>query len=127
MTVHYTGVVADSRKEFDTSIGRAPFAFKLGEGRVIPGWEEGIASMRVGGTRKLLIPSELAYGEAGAGAIPPNSDIEFECELLTIEQGVGAVMKTIPGGLPNVVLGSILLLSFVPYFLPEEIRPAMWK
>ena len=101
--------------------------FTLGAGRVIAGWEEGIASMRVGGTRKLLIPSELAYGEAGAGAIPPNSDIEFECELLTIEQGVGAVMKTIPGGLPNVVLGSILLLSFVPYFLPEEIRPAMWK
>ncbi len=83
--VHYTGWLTDGTK-FDSSLDRrSPFSFKLGAGRVIKGWDEGVAGMKVGGKRKLHIPAKLGYGAQGAGgAIPPNAELIFEVELLAI-------------------------------------------
>jgi FKBP-type peptidyl-prolyl cis-trans isomerase len=83
--VHYTGWLVDGTK-FDSSLDRrTPFSFPLGAGRVIRGWDEGVAGMKVGGKRKLHIPSALGYGSRGAGGvIPPNADLIFEVELLGV-------------------------------------------
>ena len=124
--VDYTGRLESNGKQFDSSKGRGPLAFAVGTGKVIPGWDEGIASMRIGGKRVLSIPASLAYGESGVGDIPPNASLQFECELVGAEEGVGAVIATFPGGLPNVILVSLLALSFVPYLLPEGMRPSQW-
>ena len=84
VTVNYTGTLEDGT-QFDTSIGRAPFSFPLGAGRVIKGWDEGVAGMKVGGKRKLTIPPELGYGTRGAGnVIPANATLIFEVELLKV-------------------------------------------
>lgn len=83
--VHYTGWLLEGDK-FDSSVDRGtPFSFTLGEKRVIPGWEQGIEGMKVGGKRELIIPPELAYGARGAGGvIPPNATLRFEVELLGV-------------------------------------------
>ncbi|MBM3287297.1 MAG: FKBP-type peptidyl-prolyl cis-trans isomerase [Candidatus Eisenbacteria bacterium] len=86
VVVHYTGWLADGKK-FDSSLDRGqPFKFMLGQGQVIKGWDEGVATMKVGGKRKLIIPHQLAYGERGyRGAIPPKAELTFEVQLLSIE------------------------------------------
>ena len=85
VTVHYTGTLADGT-EFDSSVGGNPFTATLVEGALIAGWVEGIPGMQVGGKRRLIIPSELGYGEAGFGdLIPPGAELTFEIELLSIQ------------------------------------------
>ena len=85
VSVHYTGWLIDGTK-FDSSKDRGdPFDFPLGAGRVIKGWDEGVQGMKVGGKRKLTIPSALGYGARGAGGlIPPNATLVFEVELLGV-------------------------------------------
>ena len=81
--VHYTGWLTDGTK-FDSSHDRdQTFSFKLGGGQVIAGWDQGVAGMKIGGTRKLTIPADLGYGERGAGGvIPPNATLVFKVELV---------------------------------------------
>lgn len=93
--VHYTGWLYDPNApdkkgaKFDSSRDRgAPFTFLLGAGRVIKGWDKGVAGMKVGGQRTLIIPPEMAYGSRGAGnVIPPNSALIFDVELIGLKQG----------------------------------------
>lgn len=90
--VHYTGWLHEPKapqqrgKQFDSSVGRGPFSFPLGGGRVIKGWDEGVAGMKVGGKRTLVIPPEFAYGKRGAGGvIPPDATLVFDVELLDVK------------------------------------------
>ena len=92
VTVHYTGWLYDPRAaknkgtKFDSSVDRGqPFSFLLGAGQVIRGWDEGVAGMKVGGKRTLIIPSYMGYGARGAGGvIPPNATLMFDVELLEV-------------------------------------------
>ncbi|HEX5773220.1 MAG TPA: FKBP-type peptidyl-prolyl cis-trans isomerase [Geomobilimonas sp.] len=83
--VHYTGWLENGTK-FDSSVDRGePFVFTIGAGQVIPGWDEGVMSMKIGGKRKLIVPPQLGYGAAGAGGvIPPNAVLIFDVELLDV-------------------------------------------
>lgn len=90
--VHYTGWLYDASaadnkgKQFDSSVGRGPFSFRLGGGQVIRGWDQGVQGMKVGGQRRLVLPPEFAYGARGAGnVIPPNATLVFDVELLDIK------------------------------------------
>lgn len=86
LTVHYVGTFEDGRK-FDSSLDRKiPFIFRLGAGQVIKGWDQGAEGMKVGEKRKLVIPPDLGYGEAGNRVIPPNTILIFEIELLEINK-----------------------------------------
>jgi FKBP-type peptidyl-prolyl cis-trans isomerase len=88
VAVHYTGWLKSNGKKFDSSLDSGePFEFLLGAGKVIKGWDEGVAGMKVGGKRKLIIPYKLAYGEDGTpdGTIPPKADLIFEVELLKVK------------------------------------------
>ena len=97
VTVHYTGWLYDPKavetkgKKFDSSRdGGQPFQFPLGAGKVIAGWDQGVAGMRVGGQRRLVIPSTLGYGQRGAGGvIPPGAALVFDVELLDVRAGAG--------------------------------------
>jgi FKBP-type peptidyl-prolyl cis-trans isomerase len=89
VTVHYTGWLYEKGQrgaKFDSSVDRGqPFTFALGGSQVIKGWDEGVAGMKVGGKRELIIPPDLAYGASGAGGvIPPNATLDFEVELLKV-------------------------------------------
>jgi peptidylprolyl isomerase len=87
VTVQYVGVNYENGKEFDASWDRGePFPFQLGAGMVIPGWDQGVAGMKVGGRRELVIPPDLAYGAAGSPpAIPPNETLVFVVDLVAVE------------------------------------------
>jgi len=91
VTVNYTGwlYLPDAPQhhgeQFDSSVGRKPFTFQLGSGMVIPGWDQGVAGMKVGGKRTLVIPATLGYGADGAGPIPPNANLIFDVELLDVQ------------------------------------------
>lgn len=82
VSVHYVGMFVDGARFAATD--RVPFAFVIGEGRVIPGWEDGISGMRVGGRRQLLIPAFLAYGREGSGKIPPDTPLVFDITLVGV-------------------------------------------
>ncbi len=91
VTVNYTGWFYDSSKtdqkgvQFTTTTGDAPFTFTVGGGTVIKGWDQGVAGMKVGGLRRLVIPPSLAYGDTRHASIPPNSTLVFEIELVSVE------------------------------------------
>lgn len=84
LTVHYIGSFLDGRVFESSYTTGQPYTFVLGAGRVIPGWDQGIPGMKVGGKRRLTIPPSLAYGASGNGPIPPNTPIRFEVELLSL-------------------------------------------
>jgi peptidylprolyl isomerase len=84
--VHYTGTLQKDGTKFDSSRDRGqPYSFPLGMGRVIPGWDEGVATMKVGGRRQLVVPPALGYGATGSGKIPPNATLNFDIELLDVK------------------------------------------
>jgi FKBP-type peptidyl-prolyl cis-trans isomerase len=123
--VQYEGKLAESGRVFDSTKGRGAFKFIVGQGSVIPAWDEGVATMREGGKRKLYCPSRLAYGEQGAGGngeIPANADLVFDVELEAVEDGALAVQLAQLGiGLNlRTVIAFLFVLSFIlPPLFPD--------
>lgn len=91
ITVHYTGYLYNATSggfkgtQFETSVGKTPFTFTLGIAQVIPGWDQGVLGMKVGGKRTLIIPATLAYGSRGTTGIPPNAALVFDVEVLAVQ------------------------------------------
>lgn len=91
VSVNYTGWLYDGSQpdnkgtQFDSSAGRGPFTFLLGAGQVIGGWDQGVAGMKIGGKRRLVIPPSLGYGSTGSGPIPPNATLVFDVELTLVQ------------------------------------------
>lgn len=147
VSVHYTGWLTDGTK-FDSSVDRGqPFAFVLGQGRVIQGWDKGVKGMKVGGKRELIIPPELGYGARGTGPIPANATLRFEVELLAVSaqpkvtnidnetlkalrgQGVKIVDIRLPEEWKKsgVIEGSNMLTAFGPYGQFIQTFPAAFR
>ena len=133
--VDYTGWLAASDFKFDSSVDRGiPFTFTIGKEQVIPGWDEGVATMKVGGKRTLIVPPRLGYGDQniGGGLIPPDSTLKFDVELLEVKAGalagLQASLETSAGGLlgnfganPFTFFALLLVLVTVaPAFLPDD-------
>jgi FKBP-type peptidyl-prolyl cis-trans isomerase FkpA len=91
VTVHYTGWLYAPKEpgqhgsQFDSSAGGEPFTFRLGAGKVIPGWDQGLVGMKAGGKRTLVVPAAMGYGSRGAGPIPPNANLIFDVQLLDVK------------------------------------------
>jgi FKBP-type peptidyl-prolyl cis-trans isomerase len=113
LQVNYTGTL-ESGKVFDSSYGKPPFEFVLGKGEVIPGWDQGLQGMKVGGKRTLTIPSELGYGARGAGdTVPPNSNLIFEVELLDVQQPAQVKIEdTVVGTGAEAVPGATITVNY---------------
>jgi len=110
LTMDYTGKLLNG-KQFDTSIGKAPFVFQIGIGQVIKGWDQGVVGMKVGGKRLLTIPAELGYGAQGAGDdIPPNATLKFEVSLKKIDRAKITTVKAGTG--PAAKFGDKLDLNY---------------
>lgn len=140
-------LLSDGRRvEFGDAGAKSPIIFRFGDASVPSLWSEAIAGMRVGGRRKLMVPPSSKYRpEAAAGVIQDGETIRFELELLGIEAGAGAVLATLTSGLGSYELPlpfvdrtltltrkgalrlAIVLLSFLPYLLPEDVKPGLWK
>jgi peptidylprolyl isomerase len=108
VVVNYTGWTQADGKKFDSSVERtSPFTFPLGQSRVIAGWDEGVATMKVGGKRRLIIPAELGYGAQGQGSIPPNATLVFDIELLDVFRvGETAAPTPSPAPAPTATAGT---------------------
>ncbi|KAL9190522.1 hypothetical protein ACHAXT_000228 [Thalassiosira profunda] len=116
ISVKYAGRLASDGTQFDAG----SISFKLGEGRVIKGWEQGLVGARRGEKRALRIPSALAYGSRGAGGvIPPNAELEFDCELLSVESGPIAELKMALG------LGANLQTALLAAFVASVLLPVL--
>lgn len=124
-TVLYTGRLVKSGRVFDSSDGKGAFKFLVGSGSVIPGWEEGIATMRVGGKRRLYVPAALGYGEFGSGGnamIPKNADLEFDTELTYVGEGAIAAFAakfSIGYNLRTAILALLALSIVLPPLFPD--------
>ena len=126
--VQYEGKLVESGRVFDSTKGRGSFKFVVGEGSVIPAWDEGVSTMREGGKRKLYCPSRLAYGSAGAGAngeIPGGADLLFDVELESVAEGAVAVQMAKLGLGLNLRTG-IAFLLLLTFILPPLFPDVAW-
>mmetsp|Transcript_15126 Transcript_15126/g.25908 ORF Transcript_15126/g.25908 Transcript_15126/m.25908 type:complete len:203 (+) Transcript_15126:73-681(+) len=128
VTVHYVGRLQDG-KIFDSTMESGPFSFVIGKGQVIKGWDEGLMSMRVGGHRRMWIPSHLAYGKDGAGTvIPPDSDLTFEVELVDVQTPKKEPTNIFMFGSAAFVAVAIVFLAFRAFTAtPEPVAPKKSK